>query len=212
MILNLATFSLVSMAIGEFSPTEWDGLFFLCQGCISPLHVFSGCVYRPLRSPLASLSGYILGKLRSPLGISPLDTASAVFSCVVPRKRWFGLQHGLLSHLWHTNNPFGIGPFVTNQAVLCDLYNRLRIAKAPYPSPSLPLTHRQHSSGPRLSTFDQKWSIIACVTLTNSIGLIIGLLALFISRFMLCVRIIQKQPTSGWSDYFKREHLCVNYC
>ena len=63
----------------------------------------------------------------------PLRHISRLLLAFVPRKRWSGLQHGLLSHSWRTHIPLGICPQHNLYATLCALTDLLPMVNFPYP-------------------------------------------------------------------------------
>lgn len=85
----------------------------------------------------------------------PLATQSRVLSSTVPRNRCAGLQHGGLSHVWHTRSFRSKSPLWKAYDTRCAFTATFhRSWKIPYPSSSTALVHPQHPS--RFSTFAQK--------------------------------------------------------
>lgn len=86
----------------------------------------------------------------------PLRIMSSVFCLCVPRYRWLGFTHNILSHLWQMIFPNGISPLVLIQDKRCaEIVRYLRVV-FPYPFfPTLPTHSQQSSAAPRL-TLSQK--------------------------------------------------------
>lgn len=87
----------------------------------------------------------------------PFITLSALFSCLVPTKRWDGLQHLGLSHVWQTSMPLGTDIPTSSSATRVAGTCRPLSQNAPYPSSFLrtAASHGQHSVSDLRLTFDQ---------------------------------------------------------
>jgi hypothetical protein len=82
----------------------------------------------------------------------PLRSLSCILSAAVPSQRCEGLTHILLSHLWHTCNPAGIGPKCRiKEKRWADSFRHLLLdnrdapPNTPYPLRYLHPRHSQHS-------------------------------------------------------------------
>ena len=68
------------------------------------------------------------------LFLSPLSSASAMFSLWFPHRRWAGLQQRLLLHEWSARGlSSGAGPCVASHATRCATRCRPHTFKLPYP-------------------------------------------------------------------------------
>lgn len=103
----------------------------LCCG-LAPRPYLAGLRDKMMASTSALFSFELSCSL--PFFSRPLAAASCMLSLAVPKKRWAGFTQSLLSHLWHTYNPFGIGPFFSSydtRCAGCALYEPT--LKFPYP-------------------------------------------------------------------------------
>jgi len=113
----------------------------------SPRGVLSGFVDFPFLSPLASFSGFVLEKWVSPDALfpRPFEIISRILSLDDPKNKWFGLQHAVLSQVWHTIIPVGASPQKRWKLTLLDLKTEPLILNWPYPW-HVEAFHGQHDS------------------------------------------------------------------
>lgn len=79
--------------------------------------------------------------------LRPLRNISWLLSFLVPRNKWSGRTHLLLSHLWQTHSPSGIGPKCIIHDTRWASTVSFSILKAPYPVlPLEPAIQYQQSS------------------------------------------------------------------
>lgn len=87
------------------------------------------------------------GAFRKPLpNHRPLRTMSSALSCWVPRNKWPGLVHSVVSQWWQTKRPSGIGPKCISQETRCARKVVFADGAGNWPYPSFPLVpaHCQH--------------------------------------------------------------------
>jgi hypothetical protein len=111
------------------------------------------------KAVFSSLYGCLLGQcVFNWLKNLPFRNMSWTFSLCVPRNKCFGFTQDLLSQVWQTYSPSGIGPLTKRQETLC--------APSIFPGPKCTLPYPnvvdlfqfQQSSGLSLSTFCQNFS------------------------------------------------------